>query len=377
MSTEGIHLEGPSGAPLVVLVNSLGSSSQMWSPQLPALTARFRVLRYELPGHGGTQAPLEPQSISSLGQQLVDLIDFAGAPSASVVGLSLGGTIAMWVALNHPSRVDHLVLAATKPVWPPPEQWISRAETVRQFGTVALVDQIANRWFTPAWSGAHPEVKEFVRSMLLSASPEGYASCCEVLARTDLSASLGDVECPTLVIAGRYDNSVSIEEAAGLTRAIAGSQLAVLPGAHLPNWECKEAFTQAVVDHLAGNQQARGHAIRQLVLGEEYVRASSGTGPLREPMRDLAERLAWGEVWTRPGLDLRTRSAVTLAVLTALGRDDELELHLRGAISVGLSVEEVAEILLHSSIYAGLPAANSAFRLARKVLGHEEGAASP
>jgi len=118
----------------------------------------------------------------------------------------------------------------------------------------------------------------------------------------------------------------------------------------------------------------KGMAVRREVLGDAHVdRAVAATTPFTAPFQDLITRYAWGEVWSRPGLDRRTRSAVTLAMLVALRSEDELAMHVRAALRNGLRPEEIQEVLLHAAVYAGVPAANAAFAVAQRVLG-EEGA---
>jgi 4-carboxymuconolactone decarboxylase len=112
-----------------------------------------------------------------------------------------------------------------------------------------------------------------------------------------------------------------------------------------------------------------GMTVRRQVLGDEHVdRAVAGTTAFSAPFQDFITRYAWGEVWARPGLDRRTRSAVTLAVLTALRCENELVMHVRAALRNGLSAEEIAEVLLHTVVYAGVPAANTAFAIAQRTL---------
>lgn len=115
-----------------------------------------------------------------------------------------------------------------------------------------------------------------------------------------------------------------------------------------------------------------GMAVRRQVLGDEHVdRAIAGTDEFTADFQDLITRYAWGEIWTRPGLDRRTRSCITLAVLATLHHDEELAMHVRAALRNGLTAEEVAEVLLQVGVYAGVPAANRAFKVARETLRQE------
>ena len=370
MTGRGVRVEGPRDAPVLVLSNSLGTSADMWEPQMPALVSRFRVVRYEHRGHGGTSAPPGPYTIDDLGGDLIEVLDEVGAERASVAGVSLGGTVGLWLASRHPERVDRLVVACSVAAWPPKELWAERIERMRRGRPSDLLDSLLRRWFTPGFLAERPEVAVAVGSMLESVLPDGYAGCCAALAEVDLRPDLGVIGAPTLVLAGGGDPAVPILAAAELAAAIPGAGLQVVaPGAHLLNMERAEAFTSAVIDHLARSPAERGRATRRAVLGGDHVdRSERAVSPLTAPFSDFITRYAWGDIWTRPGLDRRTRSCITLAMLVAMGRFDELELHLLGARRNGLSDAEIGEVLLQSAVYCGVPAANSAFAVARRVL---------
>jgi 4-carboxymuconolactone decarboxylase len=120
---------------------------------------------------------------------------------------------------------------------------------------------------------------------------------------------------------------------------------------------------------VTADRHAEGMEVRRAVLGDAHVdRAVAGTTEFTAPFQDFITRYAWGDVWTRPGLDRRTRSVVTLTVLTALGHENELAMHVRAAVRNGLSADEIGEVLLHTAVYAGVPAANTAFAIAQRVL---------
>lgn len=365
-------VDGPADAPVLVLSNSLGTSSSMWEPQLAALRTRFRVVRYEHRGHAGTPAPSPgPYTIGDLGTDVLDLLDHLGVERASLCGVSLGGMVALWVSVQYPERVERLVLACTAAELGPPEAWTERAANVRSAGTVSgLRDALIQRWFTAGFVQHHPEVAELVTTMLDSVDPDSYAGCCEAIAVMDQRPDLAGVAAPTLVIAGADDPVTPPARALELQSGIPSAALSIIAGAsHLANLEQPVAFTDALVDHLAGRAVERGDAIRRRVLGDTHVeRSAAAESRLGAPFTDFITRTAWGEIWTRPGLDLRTRSCITLAALTALGRLEELELHVDGARRNGLSDDQIAEVILHTAVYAGVPAANAALRVARRVL---------
>jgi len=369
-----IHYEtqGPAGAPVLVLANSLGTTTAMWDEQLTALSQRFLVVRYDHRGHGRSSATPGPYTIELLGADCLAVLDDLGAARASLCGLSIGGAVALWVAAHAPDRVERLVLCCTRPAFPPPEQWADRAALVRAQGTAPLLDVLMGRWFSPSFEDTDGAMRRRVDGMLRTVDPEAYAGCCEALGAMDQTAVLAAVVAPTLVVGGAHDPVSPPADAAALATGIAGSALVVLSGAaHLANIEQPARFTEAVLSHLADPPAIRGDRVRRSVLGDEHVdRAAAGATEFTAGFQDLVERTAWGEIWTRPGLDPATRSCITLSMLVALGHFDELEFHIRGARRNGLTGAQIAEVLLQTAIYCGFPAANRAFAVARRAL-HE------
>jgi 3-oxoadipate enol-lactonase/4-carboxymuconolactone decarboxylase len=375
------RFDGPEDAPVLVMSNSLGTDLRMWAPQLLALTERFRVLRYDQRGHGSTPVAPTPSTIDDLAADVVDLLDHNGIDRASFCGLSLGGMVGMAVAAAAPHRVDRLVLCCTSAQLGPPDRWQERIATVQQHGMAGLVDAVLGRWFTPGFLASAPAAVDDVRAMLLTVAPDGYADCCGVIEHMDLRDRLAGITAPTLVVAGEDDPATPPDHGALIAGSIPGARLVVIPAvAHLANVEQPAAMTAAILAHLApeavvlhaDDPYNRGLRTRREVLGDAHVdRALANATALTKPFQDLITRYAWGEVWSRPGLDRRTRSCVTLAALVALRRDEELTLHLRAARTNGLSLEEIGEVLLQTAIYCGVPAANHAYAIAAKVFAEE------
>ncbi|MGH9089907.1 MAG: 3-oxoadipate enol-lactonase [Acidimicrobiales bacterium] len=367
------HLDGPAGAPVLVLGNSLGTTVELWDRQMAAFTDHFRVLRFELPGHGGSPAPPGPYTIAGLAGSVLALVDELGVDRFSYCGVSIGGMLGMWLAAHRPGRVDRLVLAATAPVLGPPEAWTERVATVRREGTGVLVSTLLERWLPGPYREAHPEVVAGVSAMIEGCDDEGYAGCCEAVAGMDQRPDLASIQAPTLVVAGAEDPVTPPAACLELAQAVPGAGLTCLPGAaHLANLPHPARFADLVVDHVAGPPAARGMAVRRAVLGHAHVdRAAAGATAFSAPFQDLITRYAWGEIWSRPALDHRTRSAVTLAMLVALGRTDELSFHVPAAVRNGLGPEEIREVLLQAAVYAGVPAAREAFLVAERLLDGE------
>jgi 3-oxoadipate enol-lactonase len=255
MSVDLNHrINGPYDAPVVVLSNSLGATMEMWAPQIPALSVRFRVLRYDQRGHGDSPVPPGPYDVDDLGQDVLDLLDRNDIQRAHFCGLSMGGSTGMWLAANAPERVDRLVLLCTTAWFGTPEMWIERASTVREHGTEAVAEAGIGRWFGEGFREREPAVAARFRAMIASQPAEGYAELCGVLERLDLRDELPRIAAPTLVIAGAQDPSTPPDPHAQLiAERIPGARLEVLdPGAHLINVERAATVTDLILDHLEG-----------------------------------------------------------------------------------------------------------------------------
>src|SRR5918997_5078134 len=245
------RLEGPEDAAVLVLSNSLGTTLAMWDEQAPALSERFRLLRYDHRGHGGSRVPPGPYKIEDLGRDVLVLLDRLEVGRFSFCGLSIGGMVGMWLAGEAPERVERLVVCCTSARFAP-DAYDTRARTVRAEGMSAIADAVVERWFTPAFHTSRPDVVEWARRMLLDTPAEGYAACCEAVRDAELSGSLGAISAPTLVIAGADDPAAPPEEAELIGDSIPGASLEVIPdAAHLANMEVPEAITQAILDHLS------------------------------------------------------------------------------------------------------------------------------
>jgi 3-oxoadipate enol-lactonase len=243
-------IDGPPGAPALVLGGSLGTTGAMWEPQPPALAGRFRVIRYDHLGHGGSAIPQGPYTVDLLGRDLLRLLDDLGVPRAHYAGLSLGGMVGMWLAAHAPERVDRLTLLCTSAWLGAPEAWRQRAATVRAAGVEAIADAVVAHWFTPPFAEVRPRVVAAYRAMLTATPVAGYAGCCEAIAVMDLRADLGKVAAPTLVIAGADDPAISVEHAGAIVDGIAGARLVVVDhAAHLANVEQPERVGRLLLEH--------------------------------------------------------------------------------------------------------------------------------
>jgi 3-oxoadipate enol-lactonase len=243
---------GPPEGEVVVLSGSLGSELEMWDRQLDAL-ATYRVVRYDLRGHGRSPVPDGPSTMADLGGDLIALLDDLGVERASLVGVSIGGMISLWTAAHHPERIRRLVPAFTSALMGPPEAWRERAALVRAEGTGAVADAVIGRWFTPAFAAREPELVRAFRDTIARTPAEGYASLCHAIETMDLRDDLHAITAPTLVIAGSADPSTPPDQGAAVAEGIRGARFRLLEGAaHLGSIEHADLFNAAVVAHLRG-----------------------------------------------------------------------------------------------------------------------------
>jgi 3-oxoadipate enol-lactonase len=244
-------VEGPADAPLLVLSGSLGATLRMWDPQAVALRERYRVVRYDTRGHGGSPVPRGPYTLGDLGVDVVALLDQLGVERAHVCGTSLGGMTAMWLGIHAPERIERLVLCCTSAQLGPPKGWVERAATVRAHGAGAVAPAVVSRWLTDPFKAANPELVARLEEMVAGTSAEGYAACCEAIEVMDLVPRLGEIRAPTLVITAAEDPATPPEHGERIAAGIPGARLERLErAAHLASIERPAAVTALIREHL-------------------------------------------------------------------------------------------------------------------------------
>ncbi|OIJ96273.1 alpha/beta fold hydrolase [Streptomyces monashensis] len=413
------RFDGPEDAPVLILGPSLGTTWHMWDRQVPELAKQWRVFRFDLPGHGG--APAHPAgSVAELTGRLLATLDAVGVQRFGYAGCALGGAIGLELALRHPERLASLALVAASPRFGTADEFRQRGVIVRTNGLDPIARTSPDRWFTGSFAAAQPAITEWAVQMVRTTDPGCYIAACEALAAFDVRAELGRAAAPTLVLVGADDGVTGPAEARTLVAGIRDARLAVVPGAsHLVPVEQPAAVTDLLVHHFSTAWQQpydtgqtalpslaalpvplapppvvpvaeiapapvpaalpeppdryeTGLKIRREVLGDAHVdRALTASDAFSGDFQDFLTRVTWGEVWDRPGLDRRTRSCITLTALVAGGHLEDLASHTRAALRNGLTPDEIKEVLLHTAVYCGVPAAHRAFRVAQGVIAEE------
>lgn len=357
--------------PLLVLGPSIGTTARtLWGRCAVLLSARFEIVGWDLPGHGDQAATRTPFSVADLADAVVTAVAAHRGGPFHYAGDSIGGAVGLSLLTRHPGSVLTATLACTGATIGTPDGWRDRAAAVRGEGMAPQVPLSAGRWFAPGFREREPERAAALLESLANTDRESFALACEALRGHDVRADLGRVRTPLTLVGGTHDVATPIAGLRLIEQAVDGARLVELDVAHQAPAESPAAVAAliATTADAVDERHAAGTAVRRAVLGDLWVdRAVASTTDTTRDFQEFITRYAWGEVWTRPGLARRDRSIVTLAALVAGGHHDELAGHVRGALRNGLSRDEVAEVLLQTAVYCGVPAANSAFRVAQRV----------
>lgn len=396
--------------PLLILGPSLGTAvTPLWAPAAAHLKDRFELIGWELPGHGRGSVVADEFDVEDLAEGVHRLADRLrqerGTPDKKYfyAGVSVGGAVGLALSLAHPDAVQAVAAICTGAKIGERAGWIERAELVETSGTPTQVIGSAEKWFAPGFLERQRVVATELLHSLQEADRNDYGLVCRALSRCDLRDRLGEISVPVLTLAGAHDVATPPESLQQVADGVAQSASVVFDdAAHLLPAERPEDTAReiaafflpddgrsggssdvrsenaasgtewpALPDPVAPRSRVKeeGMTVRREVLSDEHVdRAESRTTEFTAPFQDLISRYAWGEIWTRPGLDRKTRSAITLTAMIALGHWQEFDMHIKAARRNGVGIPEIQEIILQSAIYCGVPAANTAFSRAQSVL---------
>ena len=349
----GTDFGGPDGAGLLLLGPPLGTSAAtLWTDAAKRLSKHMHVVAWDLPGHGHGPT-VEPFTIAELAAGVLSLADEFAAETFHYAGDSVGGCVGLQLLLDAPQRVASATLLCTGPTIGTPESWRERAAAVRAAGTEAVMAGAAQRWFSDGFPQRQPDVSAALLAALRDSDPESYAQICDALAAFDVSARLHEITTPVLAIAGSDDLATPPECLRRIASGVKDGRLVILDSVgHLAPAEAPKRVAQHIAGHMfrsaptptTSDVYAAGMAVRRQVLGDAHVdRAIAATTEFTEDFQRLITEYAWGAIWTRPGLDHRSRSLITLTALVARGHHEELAMHLRAARRIGLTNNEIKD----------------------------------
>ncbi len=360
------QIAGSGDIPLV-FVNSLGTNMHCWAE---VATQFPYTVRYDKRGHGLSDAPPAPYTIREHSDDLRGLLDNLAIDRAVLVGVSVGGMIALDFAAQFPERVMAMVLCDTAGKIGDVDGWNVRIDLLQREGMSALADGIGEVWFAPM---TREGMVGIGRNTLTRTPLEGYIGTCAALRDADLRSTLVALDIPTLVLCGEYDVATPPDLVRGLADALPNATFQLIPDAgHQPGWEQPAATTAAIkqfLQSLPRDKFAMGMRVRRAVLGDVHVdRSTANSTDFDADFQRFITEFAWGTVWASDTLDRKTRHLITLAILAALGKEHEFAMHVQATRNTGVSADELKEALHHVAIYAGVPAANSAIGIAKRIL---------
>ena len=362
---------GSGGIPHV-FINSLGTNLHIWDEAVTHF-AHVQTVRYDKRGHGLSDAPPAPYTMRDHSDDLRGLLDHLNIERAILIGVSVGGMITLDFSAQHPERVEAMVLLDTAGKIGDADGWNQRIALLEEHGMAHLADPILDRWFAP---DVGAEMRQIGRNILTRTPLAGYVGTCAAIRDADLRPALATMPMPALVLCGTEDSATPPDFVKELANALPNAIFHTIDGAgHLPCWE-KPAATAAVIkSFLASQHQIRyetGMAIRRSVLGDAHVdRASQNITEFDADFQRFITEFAWGTAWAGDAIDRKTRHLITLAIIAALGKEHEFAMHVRATRNTGVTPDELKQALHHVAIYAGVPSANTAIGIAKRVYREE------
>jgi len=366
---------GEAYLPALFMAHPLGMSRDVWDEVCDQLHGHYRCIRWDLPGHGSSGVAADSVSVEMLAQDVLALADTLEIERFNFIGTSIGGVIGQSLCQIAPERLEQVWLTNTGAVIGTKAAWAERAENVRHLGLAEMAEGIVQRWFSPNYVKQNPQVLQGWQVQLSRKDDESYAKLCEALAQVDNRDKLASYAKNVALLAGSNDVSTPPATLEALQSAFSDAHLTVFAGVgHVPSVETPNQLVDYIQTNAAratvgqtGISYEQGLVQRTRILGDAHVeRASKNATTLDSPFQQFITRNAWGELWGDPSLTVQQRSMITTAILAALGRDGELGLHLRTAQRLGINEAQLRQVLMHVSIYAGVPAANHAFSLAKE-----------
>ncbi len=352
----------------IVFANSLGSDQSIWDKVIAALPGGYGILTYDLRGHG--QSSGKADSIEGLADDISQLIDRLGLQDVLFCGVSIGGMIGQVLTARRSDVVKAAVLCNTAYQIGTPERWRTRIDAVEAKGVDGVAAEVVGMWFGSDYATQTGRLA-LHQTMISRTGDDGYIAACRAIRDADLFQTAQSITTPVLCIAGSQDQSVPPDAVSELATAIPGADTRVLEGiGHLPCLESPEYLATLIeeFDPQETDAEIAGMTIRRGVLGAAHVdKAQASMTPLDQPFQSLITTGAWGQVWSSPAISARERSMLTLALLAATGSFEEIPMHIRATLRTGTTERDITEAFQHVAIYAGVPRANHALKLAKRT----------
>lgn len=357
----------------VVLINSLGTNLVIWEGVAAILKDHFNILMFDKRGHGLSSNGKGDITIEDYADDLIAIMDHLSLDRVHLVGLSIGGLIAMSMTLRYPERVRKLVLSNTGARIGSVESWNERIAAVSGNGLPSMSSKIVTRWLSETYRKNNPGMVLAMTTMLDRTSDLGYIGACGALRDADLRQQVKDLDHPVRFIGGSEDPGTPTDFINEQASLLGTTNVVIIPGVgHLPCIEAPAEMAAAIREFLGEQEKdlyTLGMKTRRSVLGDAHVeRAEANKTAFDMDFQEYIVRSAWGSIWARPQLTKRERSLITLSLLAALGHDEEFKMHLRACRNTGATESDIKEAILHTAIYAGVPVANHAMKIAKNIL---------
>lgn len=360
-----------------LFINSLGTDFRIWNDVVVDLKPYGNILRFDKQGHGLSSLSTETTSIADYANDVLGLMDALNIKKAVVIGLSIGGIIGQYLAVHHAERLEKLILSNTAPKIGTDESWNTRINKVKTEGIASITEGVMKVWFSQNFhQNRHNELLGY-QNMLTNSPLDGYLTACAAIRDNDLRAGIPNIQTPTLCFAGSVDGSTPPELVKSMADAIPNAKYILVDGVgHIPCVEAPHIISKHIIEFVFDTPLSLyelGMKTRRSVLGNAHVdRAEANKTDFDKDFQEYITNSAWGAVWSRPNLTKRERSMITIAVLATLGHDEEVAMHIRATKNTGATIADIKEVLLHISVYAGVPVSNIAYKIAKKVYAEME-----
>ena len=358
----------------IVLINSLGTSLMIWDEVIPLISPEFNVLVFDKRGHGLSSTQDGDLTIDDYADDVIFLLDHLGINTTCVLGLSIGGMITYSLAARYPDRFEKLIFSNTGAQLGTAEAWNARIAEIRAGGIDAISANVMKLWLSSGYRENYPAETAGYRNMLERNTATGYMQACMAIGAADFNPVLSKIKQPAMFIGGSADVATPPELVLENAKNLGAVRTEIIDGVgHLPGIEAPQEVARLILDFCGDTEPRslyeRGMQTRRSVLGDAHVdRAEANKTDFDRDFQEYIVNNAWGSIWTRPQLSKRERSLITIALLAALGHDEELAMHIRATENTGASVEDVKEVLLHTGVYAGVPVTNGAMKIAKQIL---------